>query len=72
MSPKYKQLRERAGVSRARAAVAADVCEPTARLFEVGGEEAIKDLDMRERLVRVYSAFGQHFTAKATRVGVAS
>lgn len=54
---KYEQLRRRAGVSRARAAVAAEVSEPTARLFEVGGEEAIRDPDMRERLIRVYAGF---------------
>lgn len=52
-----EQRRKRARVSRDRAAVAAGVSYPTARAFELGGPDAVKDPEKRAALVRVYEGF---------------
>jgi hypothetical protein len=54
--PNYRAVREAAGISRDKAAVQAEVSYPTARLFEIGGPEAIKDPARRARLVETYKA----------------
>lgn len=51
-----RELRERAKVSRARAAAAAHVTESTARVFELD-PTAVKEADKRDRLQRVYASF---------------
>lgn len=53
----WRQIRERAGVSRDRAAVMAGVSYPTARVFEAAGPAAVKDQHKRAALIRTYSEF---------------
>jgi hypothetical protein len=52
-----RELREQAGVSRAHAAARAGVTEHLARIYELGGAEAIKNPRKCAALVRVYEGF---------------
>lgn len=53
----FRRIRERARISRDRAAVLAGVSYPTARLFESAGPEAIRDRAKRESLISTYEQF---------------
>ena len=54
MSP--KDIRTRSRRSRAWVAVQAGVSEPTAKLYEVAGPDAVKDLAKRAALGEVYGS----------------
>jgi hypothetical protein len=56
MARDLREIRERAGVSRAKAAAAADVTETTARVYELD-PDAIRERAKRDALDRVYAGF---------------
>lgn len=61
----FRKIREQARVSRDRAAVQAGVSYPLAKVFEVGGPEAVKDPEKRAALERVYDGFRTSVEAAA-------
>lgn len=56
----WRKIRREAGVSLDKAAAAADVTATTAKVFELGGPEAIADERKRAALVRVYRELATH------------
>lgn len=60
-----RELRERAGLSRAKAAAAADVTETTAKIFEVAGPEGICNPGKRASLIAVYEDFRKRLAEAA-------
>jgi hypothetical protein len=61
----YRAIRRRARYSQARTAVESGTSEPTVRLFEAGGPDAIKNDEKREALVAYYDKLARHVASEA-------
>jgi hypothetical protein len=56
MQKNWREIRRAAGVSLHRASADAETTPTTARVFEVGGPDAVTDENKRAKLLRVYTA----------------